>query len=259
VVDNGSSDGSEEIIRRHFPDFELLQTGSNLGFAGGNNVGIRHALDSGADYVWLLNNDTTVAPDSLSELVRRAESDPAVGMVGSKIFFHNRPNKLWSTGGFWSRDGANLEQRGFDQEDEGQYDEPCTVDFLTGCSMLVKAELIRYIGLMREDYFLYWEDADWSRSAIEHGWKLYYAPGSKVWHKVSASVTNRSQRQWYYFTRNACLFIERHVRSRLFSHLVNHQGYYLRTALHNKDRVAVNGIITGLLDYFLRRFGARPS
>lgn len=257
IVDNGSSDNSEPLLRQRFPDIEILQTGSNLGFAGGNNVGIRQALASGADYVWLLNNDTIVAPDALTELVKLAEGAPRVGMVGSKILFHGQPSTIWFAGGFWTPDGGNFLHRGFGEEDAGLYDTPCGVDFLTGCSLLVKTGLIEEIGPMREDYFLYWEDADWSRRAVESGWELWYAPVARVWHKVSASAGNRSARQWYYYTRNACLFIERHRRGHLISHLINHQGYQLRKALREKDWQVSRGIIAGLRDYLLRRFGMR--
>lgn len=257
IVDNGSNDNSETILRQRFPDIELLQTGSNLGFAGGNNVGIRHALAGGADYLWLLNNDTVVAPDALSELVKMAEGSPRAGMVGSKILFHDEPDTIWFAGAFWTADGANIHHRGFEEKDAGQYDEPCSVDALTGCSLLIKAELIKRIGLLREDYFLYAEDTDWCRTAAEHGYELVYAPASKVWHKVSSSVGNSSSRQWYYYTRNTCLFIERHKREKLFVHIVFHQSYQLRKALREKNREAVKGIVAGLKDYFLRRFGVR--
>jgi GT2 family glycosyltransferase len=257
IVDNGSDDNSETVLRQHFPAVEILQTGSNLGFAGGNNVGIRRALACGADYVWLLNNDTIVAPEALTELVKVAASAPRVGMVGSKILFHDEPDKIWFAGAFWTADGANIHHRGFGEKDAGQYDEPCNVDALTGCSLLVKAELIKSIGLMREDYFLYSEDADWCRTAAEHGYELLYVPASKVWHKVSGSVGNSSSLQWYYYTRNSCLFIERHKREKLFAHIVFHQSYQLRKALREKSREAVKGIVAGLKDYFLRRFGMR--
>lgn len=220
-------------------------------------MGIRRALAGGADYIWLLNNDTIIDPDALTELVKVAESAPRVGMVGSKILFHEQPSRIWFVGGFRTPDGGNFLHRGFDEKDVGQYDVPCRVDFLTGCSLLVKAGLIDEIGLMREDYFLYWEDADWSRSAVEKGWELFYAPAAKVWHKVSVSAGNRSASQWHYYTRNACLFIERHERKRLLSHLVNHQGYQLRKALREGDRTILRGILAGLRDYLLRRFGMR--
>lgn len=257
IVDNASSDNSAAILRHYFPAIELLHTGSNLGFAGGNNVGIRRALAEGADYVWLLNNDTIVAPEALTELVKTAESDSRIGMAGSKILFHEPASAIWFAGGFRTPDGANFLHRGSGEDDNGQYELPCRVDFLTGCSMLVKAGLIAEIGQLREDYFLYWEDADWSRSAIEHGWELFYTPASRIWHKVSASAGNRSFRQWYYFTRNACLFFERHERKRLLAHLVNHQGYQLRRAFSAGDREALRGILSGLRDYLLRRFGYR--
>lgn len=257
IVDNGSTDGSEEILRQQFSDIELLQTGSNLGFAGGNNVGIHHALTGGADYIWLLNNDTVVTPEALNELVKMAESSPRAGMVGSKILLHDEPDTIWFAGAFWTSDGANIHHRGCGEKDAGQYDESCSVDALTGCSLLVKAELIKNIGLIREDYFLYAEDADWCRAAAEGGYELLYAPASKVWHKVSGSVGNSSSRQWYYYTRNTCLFIERHARKQLLSHLLNHQGYQLRKAYSERNWPKFRAILAGLRDYLLHRFGEK--
>lgn len=108
VVDNGSSDGSEAALLEKFPYLDIVQTGCNLGYAGGNNRGIRHALANGADYVWLLNNDTVVAPDALAELVAMAEATPHSGMIGSKILFYDRPDTIWFAGGFWSPDGAHI-------------------------------------------------------------------------------------------------------------------------------------------------------
>jgi GT2 family glycosyltransferase len=255
VVDNGSTDDSVSHLKQKFPDLDIIENDANLGFGGGNNVGIGQALASGADYIWLLNNDTLVAPDSLSKLVYLAEGNAAIGMVGSKIFYYGHPQKIWYAGAYWTADGGNISYRGYDQEDAGLYDEPCEVDFITGCSMLAKAALIRQIGLMPEEFFLYWEDSSWSRTAVEHGWKLYYEPESRVWHKVSASVGDRSALQWYYYTRNHCLFVERHARGKLLRHIVNHQWYQLRKAWREQNMAAANGILAGLRDYLLRRFG----
>src|SRR5579884_395199 len=121
VVDNDSSDGSEAAIQLAHPDITVLQSGANLGYAGGNNVGIRHALAAGADFVWILNNDTTVAPDTLAELVRAA-ADPSVGIVGSKIYYMAEPQRLWYAGGRidWRR-GISYNV-GADQVDQGQFD-----------------------------------------------------------------------------------------------------------------------------------------
>jgi hypothetical protein len=178
-------------------------------------------------------------------------------MVGAKILFHDEPETIWFAGAFWTADRANIHHRGFGEKDTGQYDEPCKVDALTGCSLLVKAELIKSIGLMREDYFLYSEDADWCRTAAEHGYELLYTPAARVWHKVSGSVGNSSSLQWYYYTRNTCLFIERHARKRLLSHLVNHQGYQLRKAFREGNWPIFRASLAGLRDYLLRRFGMR--
>src|SRR6056297_688817 len=110
LVDNGSTDGSEDILKKEFPGIPLIQTGENLGYSGGNNAGIRHALEQGADYIWLLNNDTVVDPQCLAKMVQTAESSNQIGMVGSKIFYHHSPDILWYAGGEIDLEGGGTTQ-----------------------------------------------------------------------------------------------------------------------------------------------------
>lgn len=207
VVDNGSTDGSEEILRRHLADEEIIQTGANLGFSGGNNVGIRHALESNADYVWLLNNDAEVAPETLSRLVEAMESDPAIAMSGSKIYLHHDRQRLNFAGGTWDKGRLRFRLLGANQLDRGQFDEQCEGRVLSGCSLLVSARAVRDIGLMEESYFLYWEDTEWCVRAHRLGKKTLFVPESHVWHKVSASTRKDSFAQHYYYTRNGFSFL----------------------------------------------------
>lgn len=214
VVDNGSADGSGERLRTRFsaePRVSVILTRENLGFAGGNNAGIARALDAGADYIWLLNNDTVVEPASLSALLAAAESHPDAGMFGSKVYYYDRPSVLWFAGGFIRevREGSTF-HRGLEEEDTGQYDTPGTVDYVTGASLFASAALVREIGMMSEDYFLYWEEVDWCARAAAAGHPNRYVPASRVWHKVGASLgAQNSPVQIRYDARNRLLFYRR--------------------------------------------------
>jgi hypothetical protein len=187
LVDNASSDGTVEQVKRDFPAVEIIVNPRNLRFAGGNNIGIECALRNGADYVLLLNNDTIVDPDFLSELVRTAESEKNIGMAGSKIYYYDDPKRIWFAGGkveFWNGWVSHI---GIREMDHGQHDTTKQVDYLTGCCLLVKREVIEKVGKLDESYFIYGEDADWCIRASAVGFKLFYVPSSVIWHKVSSS------------------------------------------------------------------------
>lgn len=209
LVDNASADGSEDILRKAFPRLKLIQTGINLGYAGGNNIGIRHALEKNADYIWLLNNDTVVTPQALKVLIAHAESNPAVGLVGSKILSYSEPSRLLSAGGRVDMRTGLTEHIGFGCEDTGQFDQPLDTGYLTGCSLLAKRKVIEDIGFMNESYFLYFEETEWCVKAIRRGYRLMYAPASVVYHKESVSVRKIEGLIYYYLTRNRLYFIQR--------------------------------------------------
>jgi GT2 family glycosyltransferase len=215
LIDNGSDDGSEAALRAARPDLRLLQTGGNLGFAGGNNVGIRWAQARGFDFVWLLNNDATPDPDALAHLVEAAVS-PTVGMVGSKILYDASPARICFAGGEidWWR-GIQREQ-GLRAPDDGRYDRRQACTFLTGCSLLARVGMIDAIGLLDERYFLYFEDMDWCARAVAAGWQLVYEPRSVVRHRLggssAAAAGHRSSLMDYYDTRNGILFMRQHAR-----------------------------------------------
>ena len=209
IVDNGSKIGSVLKIKKQYPEIKIIENKKNLGFAGGNNVGIKYAVENGADYVLLLNNDTTVEKDFLSELVKAGESDKKVGILGSKIFFYNEPNRIWFAGGkvSWMKNkGTHI---GLDEIDNKQYDEIKEVDYLTGCSLLIKKEVIEKIGVLAEDYFLYYEDTDFSLRARNAGYKIIYIPKSKIYHKISRSTKPGSSSYIYYHTRNGLVLAKR--------------------------------------------------
>lgn len=188
LVDNGSTDGVVQAVRKTLPSVVIIENGSNLRFAGGNNVGIGHAMQAGADAVLLLNNDTTVAPDFLTHLVSRLRESPAVGALSPKIYYHDSPTRLWYAGGelsFWS---GTMRHTGIREVDSGQYDLPHPTEFATGCCMLVRRDAVEKAGMLDEAYYMYTEDVDWSMRIRKAGFTIYYEPASHIWHKLSVSA-----------------------------------------------------------------------
>jgi GT2 family glycosyltransferase len=188
VVDNASIDGTAEEVLQLYPTVELIRNSLNLRFAGGNNVGIKAALKNQADYILLLNNDTTVAENFLSHLIEAAESDEQVGMAVPKIYYHSDPKRIWYAGGkidWWS---GSISHSGVRETDNGQFEKIKTTDYITGCAMLVKKNVIEKIGILDESYFIYGEDADWSLRVVRAGFKLLFVPKAIIWHKVSVST-----------------------------------------------------------------------
>lgn len=260
VVDNHSSDGSAAAVRQRFPDVTLIENAENLGYTGGNNAGLRHALEQRADYALLLNNDTVVDPGCLSALVAVAEADPAVGMVGPLIYYFDQPTVIWSAGGAidWRR--GTTWMVGLDEPDDGQWDAPRPVDFITGCALLVKAETMRQIGLLDERFFAYYEDTEWCVRAARAGYRLFLVPAAKVWHKISPIRQAVSPAVHYYMTRNRLLFLQ---ASRAGLRV---QGYTLWENVRTlaswtlrprwRDRRPLRGVMArALSDYLFRRWG----
>jgi GT2 family glycosyltransferase len=254
VVDNGSTDGSESILRERLPDVEIIQSGANLGFAGGNNVGIRRALDAGADYVWLLNNDAEAAPEALTGLVETMESASGAGMASSKIYLYDDPQRLDFAGGLWEKGRLRVRLVGANQVDSGQFDEPPERSSVSGCSVLVSSRMIRDIGLMDESYFLYWEDTEWCARAQQKGYAILFAPKSHVWHKVSASTGKNSFAQHYYLFRNGLFFLRRYDPWLLPLFAVNNLLFGFKCLSTGKSQ-PLRGFIHGFADFLRGRTG----
>lgn len=215
VVDNASTDDSVARLRAEAPHVDLIETGENLGFAGGNNVGIRRALGAGADYVFLLNNYAILAPDALTTLVETAEARSDAGIVGANIHYYDAPTRiseLYTYMNWWKGRPYYV---GHDEEDRGQYTEVREVDCVSGCALLIRRATVEAIGLMATDYFLYSEDMDWCIRAQRAGWRCLAVPQAVVWHKVSATVAGDESAGnvfgEYYRERSRILFMRRHA------------------------------------------------
>ncbi len=255
IVDNGSTDSSESILRERFPFVVIIQTGENLGFAGGNNVGIRYALRHGADYTWLLNNDTVVDSEALGELLKIAESDTKIGVVGSKIYYYNRPDILWFAGGRITRLAKLVHHLGLNQADTQLHQENLDVDFITGCSILVRSATIQQVGLMREEYFLYGEDVDWNIRIKKAGWKIKWAASSKLWHKVSSGHGEGNPFLNYYVVRNILQYVRLNKPYYLPFTLAALLYSNIMRKLLGFDFIGIKWSISGFRDFFAGRLG----
>jgi GT2 family glycosyltransferase len=187
VVDNGSSNDSVTRLRDACPEILLLETGRNLGFAGGNNVGIRHAISQRVEYIWLLNNDTEPHPDALTELVNKAASNPRFGAIGSTLMYAHDPNSVQAWGGGRINVWIGRSFHTLVPQEDGWF------DYITAASVLIPRRALEDVGLLDDGFFLYWEDGDLSFRLRKKGWKLGVAAGSTVLHKEHAS-TGRNRR-----------------------------------------------------------------
>jgi len=210
VVDNGSRDGSPEKILERFPDITLIRNAANLGFAGGNNVGIDAALISGADYVLILNNDTVVHPEMVLELVVAAHQSGDRAVVCPKIYWSGDPTRLWYAGGrvnLWTGRFTNIGRNQFDHVSE---DSPAETDFATGCCMLVPRHVLERVGKFDANYFLYCEDVDWSLRCSRAGFRLLCVPRAKLWHVEGGASGGMTTARHYFPVRNGIWTVLKH-------------------------------------------------
>jgi hypothetical protein len=213
LVDNGSIDSSSEKLAQEFPEIKVIRNEKNLGFTGGNNVGIRDALKKNPDYLLLLNNDTIVTPAFLTEMIRVAETDSRIGMLNPKIYYFEPADKIWYAGGKYIRWKTFPVHFGLRQRDDGSYNQTQEVSFVTGCALLVRSEVVRKIGLLDEVFFLSYEDVDWSARALEAGYKAMFVPASVIWHRDSYDTKRNAglAKRDFYTMRNAVLCARKHL------------------------------------------------
>lgn len=232
VMDNGSSGDDARVLQERFSDFvHLIASPENLGFAGGCNLAMREALAKGADYVLLLNNDVTVDPRFLDELVGAAQGLPDAAALCPKIYFHDRSTVICSTGGRVNPWAGTARQVGRDEGDRGQYDQVAVRDYADGACMLIGRSALERVGLLDEEYFAYWEETDWCARAAEAGYECYYVPAARVWHKAARAQAPDAD-YYYLYRRNALLFLRKrksplHLLSAVLLYLFVFGPFYL--------------------------------
>ena len=259
IVDNGSSDGSPERIAEQFPQHLLIRNQSNLGFAAGNNVGIRDLVRRGVDYVLLLNNDTEVSPDMLRLLVDTAESDPRIGVVGPKIYYYDQAKTIWSAGGAVNRLGHSWHLRA-DELDDGSPEKLLDVGYVTGCAILVKSSVIQAIGVLDERFFIYFEETEWCSRARNAGFRVVYEPRAHMWHKITQTARNTSRKYLYLMTRNRLLYVQCSGAGKfatiqaLLDVARTTASWWLRPR-HRESRPYCTALLLGTRDFLAGRFG----
>jgi GT2 family glycosyltransferase len=282
IVDNGSKDDSISAIKLQFPNHLLLENLTNIGFTGGNNIGIQYALDHKADFVLLLNNDTKVSSDLLKRFMLGFQQFPKAGVLGAKICLMQNEEKLDHFGGTWNQKKGVFDLIGLHASDEN-WDTAFCIDYVCGAAMMIKKEVFEKIGLLESRFFLIWEESDFCMRAKRKGFQIISYPSSKIWHKVSASFKGKTH-STYFWWRNRLLWIERNCSFRhLLSiyirvlipeifHLIKiyllksiqytcFQSFYTKAKLERKTHnlFTYKAALKGIKDYLLRRFGPGPD
>ena len=211
VVDNASTHDEASEIQRRFPLVKIIRSDKNLGFAGGNNLGIKAAKGK---YIFLVNNDTLFKEFNIQAIIDRLESSDTIGMVCPKIRFAWNPQPIQFTGYTeLSKITIRNQSIGFGEEDHGQYETAHPTPYAHGAAMLIKRDAIEKVGLMPECYFLYYEELDWSMMFTRAGYQIWYDPGCTIYHKESQATGQNSPLRTYYITRNRLLLVRRNYRN----------------------------------------------
>ena len=213
IVDNGSSDDSVTTFRETFPELNVLETGQNLGYAGGNNIGIGHALPRGAAYVFLVNNDVTVAPETVSRLVDAAEQQPEAAATGPLVFWRAEPTRLYAAYGSVDYSEAIVKLRGRNADSHGQFASTMAVDWVLGCAILLRREAVEDVGTFDERFFAYHDEVDWCTRARKKGHTIVLVPTARVWHVGQSSTGGEryASAKRYFVGRNSVLFAKKHA------------------------------------------------
>jgi GT2 family glycosyltransferase len=256
VVDNGTGALAAAEIAAAAPGAELVRLDENRGYAGGNNAGIQRALDAGAAFVVLVNNDAVVDPTCLDELVRVAVAGgPRLGAVGAKVLSAAEPDRLWMAYGRLTYRAALVERVGAGEPDGPRYGVVRDADWVSGCVLLLARPALQDVGLLDERFFAYHEDVDWCTSARARGWRILFAPAARVVHRGGGSLAARGYARTvrYLSARNTVLFARKHARPSDWLRLALTIGAslpleVLRGGADRADlRLLVRGYVDGLL------------
>jgi len=260
IVINNNPQEKINFLKRKFPEFVFLEVKENLGFTGGNNLGIKKALKKRTNFVLLLNNDTLIDKNLITELLEVAKNNKQAGILGPKIYFapgyefhqkryqeKDRGKVIWYAGGVIDWQNIVSSHRGVDKVDHGQYALSEETGFVTGCAMFVRKEVFEKIGFFDENYFLYLEDVDFCQRAKKAGFKIFYVPTAKLWHLNAGSSEVGGSLHDYYLTRNRLLFGFKYASVRTKLALIRES---LRILFKGSPWQRL-----GIRDFYLRRFG----
>lgn len=260
VVDNGSTDNSVKRISQAYREVEIIEAKTNLGYAGGNNLGVQYALNCyNPDYIFIANNDVIFDSAALTYLVAAAEDSPQAGFLGPKIYQHNVPQQIQSAGTVVTKWGETY-QIGLNEMDNGQFDVQRDVDSLVGCATLIRSDTLRKVGSLDERFYLYREDIDWCLRAKRAGYKILYVPGAKVWHHSSNVREENLPLMQYYMSRNSYMLLYKNAFGWfvIFRMLIKHLIWLINWTVNPKwshKRKQRNALLKALIDAALGRYG----
>ena len=240
IVDNASNINKaiyDEVIKK--PQCEILELEENIGFAGGNNKGIQLAKKYGTDYYLILNNDTIVRPGFLQPLLAIAKNDSQVGIVTGKILYYDDPGILWYGGGCYDDSLGEMKIRGIGEQDSEQYNKRELVPFATGCLWLLPNIVVEDVGYMCEDYFLYYEDADYCARVRKKGYKIVYEPMSVILHKESRTTKKGSDQYQYFVNRNYLFYIKTYITTNRMKFYWKRACMILRSVVRKRMKISV--------------------
>jgi GT2 family glycosyltransferase len=259
VVDNASSDGSSETIARIYPEIQIIRSERNLGFTGGNNLGLEEAIRQRVRYAFLLNNDTTLAPDALDRLVQRADASPRAGLLAPVIHYYDQPDEIWFAGArvTLSRGEAMHDPVG----GLSQQAAPFETDWISGCAMLVRVSAVLSVGVFDPRFYLTWEDVDWCLRMRSAGYRVLVVPASRILHKGGRSGRRLTGIYFYYAVRNSLLVARKHGGSRYWFALWCVILRYGRSALGQRTLQkarALRSVFAGLWHHVAGKYGPAP-
>lgn len=281
VVDNGSTDDSVVTISQRFPEVTLLKTGENLGYAGGNNVGIEHALKQNADLILLLNNDTIIDRHFITALIKSSQDRPEIGIFGAYPLQMTNPDKIDHLGGRWNHSTATFDLIGLGAKKGFKTDQK--LDYVCGCSILIRKEVFEKIGMLEPQFFLFWEEADFCMRAKKAGFGIGVCYEARLLHKISASFIGGTPHKTYFWWRGRFLWIERNcskeekehlyqavvfpqLRHILKLRLLKHFQFFLHQLFRRKNLSQKKGkllqykaALAGYRDFKKSSFGPGPS
>ncbi len=270
VVDNGSTDGTPESVKASFPQVHVIQSASNLGFPGATNLGIRYALTTRSEFIFLLNTDTVLAQDCISHLVDAMDREPRLGIAAPKMYFHGDPQRIWFAGGTTDPDTGfshhwdygTIEEKSPDVDDTLL---PCT--FITGAGMFIRPDVFARVGLLDEDFFHTAEDNDLCIRSRRAGFTLAVVPRAHLWHKVMSTTggAHRTSPVYaYYEYRNKLYLVKKHSSNFAWLKNIPLIGYNIakaeaRILIREKNPAAAAAILNGIADFFRGLMGRKRS
>jgi GT2 family glycosyltransferase len=252
VVDNASSDGTAAVVREQFPEATLLVNPENRGYTGGNQTGVRYAIQQGVDLLFLLNPDTTLAPDALECLLATWDAHPNLGALGPLMLLYDQPERVWSAGGLLDGRGQVTHSLQGQPLPERRDFESCA--FVSGCGLLLSRSVFERVGFFDERFFLYFEEADLCARIRKAGFEVGTAFGARLWHKVSRSTGKDSPLTLYYMRRNQLLYLKKNgTRAGLLAAIADSLRLLAVWTLRRNPNRTV--LLRALRDYRQKRFG----